>query len=99
MIRNAVSTSQQESDLKMPLALFLAALTVGCATTDPADAQVAQESCITREPVTGSNIPARVTCPAANAAAREEQTRRAEALREDYRRRNEIRRPDPTAAP
>jgi hypothetical protein len=64
--------------VKLPLALVLAALAVGCATTDPADAQVAQG-----RPVTGSNIPGRVTRPSANSEGREDQIRRAEALHED----------------
>jgi len=82
--------------MRLPLALFLSALTAACATADPAADQVAQADCINREPVTGSNIPARVRCLAVNPEVREEQLRRAEALREDYRRR-EIRRPDSTS--
>ena len=65
----------------------LAALTVACASTDPADRQVAQEACISREPATGSNIPTRVRCAPQSAEAREQEQKRAEGLREDYRRR------------
>ena len=74
----------------------LAALTVACATTDPADTQVAQETCISREPATGSNIPTRVKCAPQSTEAREREQRRAEELRDDYRRR-EIRRSDSKA--
>ena len=76
----------------------LAALTAACATTDPADTQVAQESCISREPATGSNIPTRVKCAPQSAEAREREHKRAEEVREEYRRR-EIRRPDSRGAP
>ena len=78
--------------MKLLLASFLAVLTVACATTDPADTQVAQQSCISREPATGSNIPTRVKCAPQTAEAREREQKRAEEVREDYRRR-EIRRP------
>ena len=80
--------------MRLLLALSLAVLTVACATTDPADTQVAQESCINRERATGSNIPTRVKCAAPpTAEMRERDARRAEEFREDHRRR-EIRRPD-----
>ena len=71
----------------------LAALTIACATTDPADTQVAQDTCVSREPATGSNIPTRVKCAPQSAEAREREQKRAEEAREDFRRR-EIRRPD-----
>ena len=71
----------------------LAALTVACATTDPTETQVAQETCISREPATGSNIPNRVKCAPQSAEAREREKKRADEVREEYRRR-EIRRPD-----
>ena len=79
--------------MRLLFASSLAALTTACATTDPADTQVAQETCISREPATGSNIPARVRCPPQSAEAREHEQKRAEEIREDYRRR-EMRRPD-----
>ena len=78
--------------MRLLLASSLALLTVACATPEPVDTQVAQESCINREPATGSNIPTRVRCPP-TAETRERELKRAEELREDYRRR-EIRKPD-----
>ncbi|MEO7709891.1 MAG: hypothetical protein ABIS28_15275 [Caldimonas sp.] len=78
--------------MKMLLALSIALLTVACATSEPVDTQLAQESCINREPATGSNIPTRVKCAAPTAEMREREMKRAEEAREDYRRR-EIRRP------
>ena len=93
MIQRAVPTSRRGDRYEIAAASTLAALTVACATTEPADTQVAQESCINREPATGSNIPTRVKCAAApTAEAREREAKRAEEVREDYRRR-EIRRP------
>ena len=79
--------------MRLLLASSLVALTVACATTDPAQTQVAQETCINREPATGSNIPTRVKCAPQDAEARERERKRAEEVRDDYRRR-EMRRPD-----
>jgi len=80
--------------MRLLLALSLTVLTVACATTEPADTQVAQETCINREPATGSNIPNRVKCPPApTAETRDREAKRADELLEDYRRR-EIRRPN-----
>jgi len=93
MIRRAVLLFGGETFMRLLLALSLAVLPVACATTDPLDTQVAQESCINREPATGSNIPTRIKCAAApTAEMREREAKRAEEVREDYRRR-EIRRP------
>jgi len=78
--------------MRLLLASSLVLLAVACATTDPGDTQVAQESCINRESATGSNIPTRVKCAAPSAEAREREAKRAEEVRDDYRRR-EIRRP------
>ena len=79
--------------MKSLLASFLAVLTVACATTDPAETQVAQQTCINREVPTGSNIPNRAKCAPPTDEAREREAKRAEEIRDDYRRR-EIRRPD-----
>ena len=78
--------------MRLLLASCLAVLSAACATTESADTQVAQESCVNREAATGSNIPTRVKCAAPSAEAREREAKRAEEVREDYRRR-EIRRP------
>ena len=78
--------------MRLLLATSLVVLTAACATTDPADVRLAQESCIYREPATGSNIPTRVKCAPQTVEVREREAKRAEEIREDYRRR-EIRRP------
>ena len=98
IILHAVSTRGRETEMRLLFASSLAALAVACASTDTPETQVAQQSCISREPATGSNIPTRVKCAPQSAEAREHEQKRAEELREDYRRR-EIRPRSNTTAP